>query len=155
MNVVLYERVTPKKCLKMQFWWHFTAKNESKWCLLDLNFCRSVSQCQINIAWPFSDKTQCFWACKIHLTVKNAIFTVFYDFLQHEMLPDDVCLTWIVAWECLSDKLTLFDYFLTRLAVFECIYLKNVIFTAHYGFLRRFLEKIPTEFFVSCMVISV
>ena len=82
-------------------------------------------------------------------------FTVFYDFLRHEIMSNDVCLTWIFAWVCLGTKWVLFEHFLTRVTIFECMYLKNVIFTAFYGFLRHFLKKIPTEFLVLGIVTSV
>ena len=48
------------------------------------------------------------------------------------------------------------QHYQTRVAVFESvkcdITVKNAIFTAFYGILRHFLVKIPTEFFVFCMV---
>ena len=49
-NEGLFENVTPKKNIqKTPILWHFTAINDMRRCLLDLNFCNSVSQCQLDI----------------------------------------------------------------------------------------------------------
>ena len=59
--------------------------------------------------------------------------------------------------ESLRDSVSVpHQHYQTRVAVFESvkcdIMVKNAIFMAFYGILRHFLVKIPTEFFVFCMV---
>ena len=131
----------------MPIWRHFTAKNDMRRCLLDLNFCRSVSQCQLDIVWPFVDYTHSFSAFKIHKIMKNAIFTAVYDFLRHEIISDDVCLSWIFAWVCLSTKWALLEHFLTRVNILECMYLKKMPFLRHFtGFYGVFLKKSQQNF---------
>ena len=57
---------------------------------------------------------------------------------------------------CLSVLTSLFDQLLTRTVVFDRVItdksVKNAIFMDFYGILWHYLIKIPTEFFVSSMV---